>query len=393
MSKVFVPDGRSIASVAIVRSLGKTGKEITLGNESRISATAFSKYVKHRIIYPSPEKSPDLFTSEMYNLIKKEKFDVVMPVRDATTILFSKLKDRLKKFTKIPIPDYDTIMKGRNKGQTLKTAIDIDIPCPKTYFEKEDMSKLKDSLEYPLLVRACESSGSRGIVRVDSPEKLMSEYHKIKKQFGEVMVQEYIPHLGDAYNVSALFNQDSEPRAVFAMKKIRQYPITGGPTAFAESIKGTEVKNYAVKLLKEMNWVGVAEVEFLFDERDKKPKLLEINPRFWNPLSLAINSGVDFPSLLYDMTLNGDIKPVTNYKLGIKWRYFIYDFLCFMDTPNKLNKLSEFATFHEVYDAILSFDDPGPAFGSLFDGFVSLMNKERREHVFQRGWHTKRKMS
>lgn len=71
MSKVFVPDGRSIASLAIVRSLEKTGKEITLGNKSRISATAFSKYVKHRIIYPSPEKSPDLFTSEMYNLIKK----------------------------------------------------------------------------------------------------------------------------------------------------------------------------------------------------------------------------------------------------------------------------------------------------------------------------------
>lgn len=385
MSKVFVLDGRSMASVAIVRSLGKTGKEITLGNESRISATAFSKYVKHRIIYPSPEKSPDLFTSKMYNLIKKEKFDVVMPVRDATTILFSKLKDRLKKYTKIPIPDYETVMKGRNKGQTLKIALDIDIPCPKTYFKEEEISKLKESSEYPLLIRACESSGSRGIVLVDSPEKLMSEYHKLKDQFGEVMVQEYIPHLGEAYNVSALFNQYSEPRAVFAMKKIRQYPITGGPTAFAESIEGTEVKNYAIKLLKEMNWVGVAEVEFLFDERDKKPKLLEINPRFWNPLSLAIHSGVDFPSLLFDMALNGDIKPVTNYKLGIKWRYFIYDILCYMDSKNKFSSIPEFIDFQNVHDAILSFSDPGPTIGSLIDGFFSLLNVERKKHVFDRG--------
>lgn len=386
MSKVFVPDGRSMATVAIVRSLGKTGKEITLGNESRISAAAFSKYVKHRIVYPSPEKYPDIFSSEMYKLIKKEKYDVVMPVRDATTILLSKLKNRLNKYTKIPIPNYETVMNGRNKGQTLKIALDIDIPCPKTYFEEEDIYKLKESFEYPLLIRACESSGSRGIVRVDSPERLMSEYHNLKIQFGDVIVQEYIPHLGDAYNVSALFNQYSEPRAVFAMKKIRQYPITGGPTAFAESIEGTEVKKYAVKLLKEMNWIGVAEVEFLFDERDKKPKLLEINPRFWNPLSLAIDSGVDFPSMLYDMAMNGDIKPVNNYKLGVKWRYYIYDLLCFKDTPNKLNKISEFAQFQNVHDAILSLNDPGPAFGSLYDGFLSLLQKERREHVFKRGW-------
>lgn len=390
MPKVFVPDGRSIATVAIVRSLGKKRAEITLGNERRLSATAFSKYVKHRVVYPSPEQNPDLFTFEMCRLVKKEKFDVVMPVRDATTILFSKVKDRLSNYTNLPIPNYSTLMNGRNKAQTLKVALDIDIPCPITYFDDgEQINKLKDAFEYPLLIRPCESSGSRGIVRVDSPKKLMDEYHKIKKQFGEVIIQEYIPHVGTAYNVSALFNQYSEPRVLFAMKKIREFPLTGGPTAFAESVEGADVKKYASKLLKEMNWVGVAEVEFLYDERDKKPKLLEINPRFWNPLSLAIHAGVDFPSLLCEMALNGDIKPVNSYQLGVKWRYYIYDFLCFKDSKNKFSKISEFATFHNVHDAILSFDDPGPVIGSLIDGFLSLLNAERRKHVFERGWKIK----
>lgn len=386
MKSVFVPDGRSIASVGIVRSLGEKGIDITLGNERRISAAAFSKYVKKNVVYPSPEKNPELFVSEMYNLVKKEKYDVVMPVRDSTTILFSKMKDRLSDYTKLPIPDYLTVMKGRNKAETLKVALDSGIPCPVTYFDDgEDIKKLKDAIEYPVLIRPCESSGSRGIVYVDSPENLVNEYNKIKNQFGEVMIQEYVPHTGRAYNVSALFNQYSEPRAVFAMEKIRQFPISGGPTAFAESIKGDSIKKYALKLLKDMNWVGVAEVEFIFDERDKKPKLLEINPRFWNPLSLAIHSGVDFPSLLYEMALNGDINPVNSYQLGVKWRYYIYDFLCFIYSSNKINNFSEFATFHNVHDAILSFNDPGPAFGSLLDGFSSLLSRERREHVFKRG--------
>lgn len=386
MANVFVPDGRSIASVGIVRSLGEKGIDVTLGNERRVSAAAFSKYVKNNIVYPSPEKSPELFTSEMYNLIKKEKYDVVMPVRDSTTILFSKMKDRLSDYTRLHIPDYFTLMKGRNKAETVKAALDSGIPCPLTYFNGDgNIKKLKDTIEYPVLIRPCESSGSRGIVYVGSPEELVNEYYKIKNEFGEVMIQEYIPHTGKAYNVSALFNQYSEPRAVFAMEKIRQFPISGGPTAFAESIKGDNIKKYALKLLKDMNWVGVAEVEFIFDERDKKPKLLEINPRFWNPLSLAIHSGVDFPSLLYEMALNGDVEPVNSYQLGVKWRYYIYDVLCFIYSSNKVNRIPEFATFHNVHDAILSFRDPGPAFGSLLDGFSSLVSKERREHVFKRG--------
>lgn len=386
MANVFVPDGRSVASVGIVRSLGEKGIDVTLGNERRVSAAAFSKYVKNNIVYPSPEKNPELFTYEMYSLIKKEKYDVVMPVRDSTTILFSKMKDQLSKYTKLPIPDYLTLMRGRNKAETVKAALDSGVPCPSTYFDSDkDIKKLKDTVEYPVLIRPCESSGSRGIVYVDTPEDLVKEYHKIKNQFGEVMIQEYIPHTGKAYNVSALFNQYSEPRAVFAMEKIRQFPISGGPTAFAESIKGDNIKKYALKLLKDMKWVGVAEVEFIFDERDKKPKLLEINPRFWNPLSLAIHSGVDFPSLLYEMALNGDIEPVNDYQLGVKWRYYIYDILCFIYSSNKINNISEFTTFHNVHDAILSFNDPGPAFGSLLDAFSSFLSKERREHVFKRG--------
>jgi predicted ATP-grasp superfamily ATP-dependent carboligase len=386
MADVFVPDGRSIASVGIVRSLGEKGIDVTLGNERKVSAAAFSKYVRKNIVYPSPEKKPELFLSEMYNLIKREKFDVVMPVRDSTTMLFSKMKDKFSEHTKLPISDYRTFVRGRNKAQTVKVALDSNIPCPFTYFDgDDDIKKLKDKIEYPVLIRPCESSGSRGIVYIDTPENLLKEYYKIKNQFGEVMIQEYIPHVGKAYNVSALFNKYSEPRAVFAMEKVRQFPISGGPTAFAVSIKGDEVKKYALKLLKDMNWVGVAEVEFIFDERDKKPKLMEINPRFWNPLSLAIHSGVDFPSLLYEMAINDDIKPVTDYQLGVKWRYSIYDFLCFIYSSNKIRNFSKFATFTNVHDAMFSLDDPGPAFGSILDGFASILSKERREHVFKRG--------
>lgn len=41
-------------------------------------------------------------------------------------------------------------------------------------------------------------------------------------------------------------------------------------------------------------------VEWKVDLRDGRPKLMEINPRFWGSLELAVRSGVNFPSLYAD---------------------------------------------------------------------------------------------
>jgi len=392
MSRVFVTDGRSKASVAIVRSLGKKNIEVTASNDRKINPTFLSKYVKNRVIYPSPEKTPDLFISEMYKLIKKERYEVVIPVRDATTILFSKYKNKFSNFTKMPIPNYEVIMKGRDKAQTVKIAIENGIPCPETYFvDDEDINKMKSNLKYPVLIRPKESSGSRGIVYVDSPEKLMYEYKKVQSQYDGVMIQEYIPHGGEHYSVCALFNQYSEPRASFVYKEIRQYPITGGPATFSESTERLDVLKYTLKLLKAMNWYGVAHADFMIDEGDKKPKLLEINPRFWTSLNLAILSGVDFPYLLYKMAIEGDVKSVNNYQIGVKMRVLPEDILCFLCTPNKFKKLPEFITFNGIGDAILSLDDPCPAVGVILESIISFLSKEQRAHAFNRGWSSQQK--
>jgi len=389
MENVIVTDGRSKATIPVVRSLGKRGIKITAGNERMLCPTFFSRYVSKRFVYPSPEEYPDLFIRKLHEMVCMKKYDVLIPIRDAATLLLSKNKNEFSKFVKTPVADYKTIMKGRDKAQTLKIAIKNGIPCPKTYFtEDTNLEEIKREIEYPVLIRARESSGSRGISYVDSHSKFDEEYNRIKSLYRHPLVQEYIPHKGCAYNVSTLFNEDSEPRATFIMRKIRQYPPTGGPTAFAESIYKPEIVEYAVELLKAMKWYGVAEVEFLFDDRDKKTKLLEVNPRFWDPLGLAVASGVDFPYLLYKMAIDGDVDPVIKYKVGIKWRYMIYDTLYFMSMPNKFRTLPQYLNFigRDKKHAFLSLDDPGPAFGAVLDAFQSLLSKDRREHVFARGW-------
>ena len=384
MSSVFVTDASKRESLAIVRSLAKKGIKVTAGENRRICCSFFSKYVKNKIIYPNPNRNPRSFMQNIYELVKRSKYDAIFPVDDQTTILFSKYKDKLSKYTKVPVADYETIMKGRDKAKTIKIAMENGIPCPKTYDDIEEIRK--DEIEFPVVIKPRESSGARGIVYVNSsPEKFVREYKRVRNKYGAPLIQEYIP--GEHYNISTLFNMDSELRAVFVLKKIRQYPVSGGPVTFAVSVEKPDVVKYAVKLLKAVNWYGVAEVELIIDKRDKKPKLLEVNPRFWSPLELAILSGVDFPYLLYKMAMDGDVKPVITYKTGVKLRFLAGDILWLLSTPNKPKALPEFIKFRDnnLGYAILSLDDPKPMIGFLLDNFLSLMRKEGREHAFGRG--------
>jgi len=199
-------------------------------------------------------------------------------------------------------------------------------------------------------------------------------------------VQEYIPG-NEIYGVSALLNKDSKPRAVFVHKRIRQFPITGGPSTYRVSVSKPSLAKLGLKLLEEMKWYGVAMVEFKIDIRDGKPKLIEVNPRFVGSLSLAIAAGVDFPHLLYKMAINGDIQPTYNYKIGVKSRFLLFgDVFHFLASREKLKLIPEFFKFCEKnlsYD-IWNARDSLPAFIRLLSGLRYVWDREMWEYGFRR---------
>jgi hypothetical protein len=67
-------------------------------------------------------------------------------------------------------------------------------------------------------------------------------------------------------------------------------------------------------------------VEFKLDQADNTPKLMEINGRFWGSLQLAIDAGVDFPSILLQTVTGEPVQPVDAYRIGVKSRWLLGDF-------------------------------------------------------------------
>jgi predicted ATP-grasp superfamily ATP-dependent carboligase len=98
--------------------------------------------------------------------------------------------------------------------------------------------------------------------------------------------------------------------------------VTGGPSTICVSVVDDRLTGYAASLIRELEWSGVAMVEF---KKDDDYRLMEVNPRFWGSLPLATRAGLNFPDLLCRRAMGEDIGPAPRTFAGVKLRFLPLD--------------------------------------------------------------------
>lgn len=383
---IFICDGRSRSSLPIIRTFGEKKFKVVIG-ESFKCFSFMSKYVDEKVIYPDPEKNPE----EFYNFIKKylseNKIDLFIPVRDETTYISSVNKKELSKITNLIVPDKIKFEICRDKSKTIKFIRNLKIPHPKTIinFKYLTYDSIIKKVGLPFLFKPCIGSGSRGIIKISSEIEYSNTYRKVVSENRKYMIQEFIPN-GGAFGVEVVYFE-GERKAYFVHKRLREYPISGGPSTLRLSVHDSLMEELSFKIFDNLKWHGVAMAEFRVDNRDNKPKLMEINPRFWGSLSTGIFAGVDFPFILYCLINNVEFK--SDYEVGKMSRWLLFgDVLWFISTKNKIKNLRKFFKFHKhniTYD-IISKDDFMPTIGIFADLIKTLFNLKKLKHIFKRGW-------
>jgi predicted ATP-grasp superfamily ATP-dependent carboligase len=389
---VLVAEGENPVAIPILRSLAR--REINVAAMVSINRpfSRFSKYCSRLILVPSTAREKE-YAVAVEKIVKKMKFDVLFPIFEWSLMPISKNRDRISPYVHLPIASHESILVCYDKLSTLKLAISEGVPVPQTYFVQNsvELKEVAHKIGYPAVVKprwsvvwCCDRAfNMRGAV-VNSADELMVTYNSMHRYFPFPLIQEYVP--GINYSVACLYNQ-GRPRAFCCIKVYRAWPPTGGNSCFRESVKlDYRMRKYAERLLEALDWHGIAEVEFRLDSRDDVPKLMEINPRFWGSLSVAVKAGVDFPHLLYRITMDGDVNGIFNYRVGVKGRYFEQELLylasLFKTASNpglkarrKLRLLSDWLKFYEpglFYD-LFDQDDPLPFMYSLASSLPGLL--------------------
>jgi predicted ATP-grasp superfamily ATP-dependent carboligase len=311
-----------------------------------------------------------------------------MPMDDAIMDIVMKSLDELEKHCRFLLPPKDSYVLASDKFETMMLANKQGVRCPDTYLPKneEEAKEIAEKAVFPLTIKPRKSSGSRGIRKIDDKDTLLSVFHDIQAEYSTPMIQEWIPH-GDRYDVCLLYDQNHEVKASFVQKEIRHFPMPIGPSTVQESVIKDELIELSLHLLKPLNWSGIVEVEYMIDPGTNQPVLMEINPRFWNSLELAVQSGVDFPYLLYQLCIGQEIANVSEYQIGRRNRWlFPGDTLHFLLNPRRFSmKPSFFATRKQlVYDDTFSLSDPLPGVILILSCFRFAFSLKTWKLFFQR---------
>jgi len=329
MGKVLVLGKDMRAFLTVIRSLGRGGHTVHVAWCPKAAPALNSKYIKKAHKLAPYSNSDDSWMFQMIELFKKEKFDLVIPCHDDDILPLQKYRNELERHTRVYLLNERSFEYGFNKQKMnrLARSLRINLPKERIVYNLSELSRAFSELGPPLVVKPLSSftlddlNNKQFVVKIYQEEEIQDQKSDMLQK-GRLLVQENFIGIGVGVSVIAIHGKIL---AAFQHERVHE-PLPGGGSSYRKSVSlDTELLKAAKKLLSELNYTGVAMVEFKRNPENGYWIFIEINPRFWGSLPLAVASGVDFPLYLYQMLVEGRKSFPKLYKEGIYCRNLIND--------------------------------------------------------------------
>jgi predicted ATP-grasp superfamily ATP-dependent carboligase len=325
----IVTDALWRKSVASIRSLGRSGYDVTALGDSWLTTGFYSRFTRNRRVGPTAARSEQGFGELIGDAVAAAVGGgrpVILPMEDESCSWLLRNGTGLEADWLLPSPDAFAI--ANDKAATTRLALSLGVPCPRTLFPSSPVELLELARSEKKTRWIAKPYISKGSVGILYDNQLAAESVSYEWQtHGALMLQERIDPHGQASGVSLLYDKEGQCRAVFCHRRLKQYPLSGGPSTSRVSVPIAEMHDlvaHSRRILENLGWRGVAMVEWKQDQESGEHRLLEINPRFWGSLELAIRSGVDFPTL-YARAAAGSLPPGDwpAYQAGVICRWMV----------------------------------------------------------------------
>ena len=361
MKTVVVTDAKYRASVAAVRTLGRAGYRVVV-TQTRADCAwtppAFvSRYVSARHWLPGSASDPH-YADYLLALLEQYDAPVLFCAGAATLNVVSWQRERFRTLCRFLIASPASLDALNDKETVRRRCLELRLPVPLEYDGKPE--------RYPVVVKPhCgEKFGlkaqERYIIAQNENEwkralSIMSAYDAAP------LVQEYLE--GEGAGASLLVGEDGALLDALCHRRVREYPITGGPSSCCESVYDEGMIQQAYTLLRSFGFRGLAMVEF------KAGRILEVNPRVWGSFPLTEKAGSPL-TLRYVQAALGAPPPYAPrlYREGVRMRFLLNDsaaILSLLRCGRWREALRALPDCFFAEEALSSWRDPAPMFRYL----------------------------
>jgi D-aspartate ligase len=324
--------GGDYQGLGIVRSLGRQGVPVCVIDDEH-SISRYSRYTTHTIAVPDLRDERRAVDSVL-DIGQRLNFRgwVLYPTREETVAAFARFRSLLSPFFRVPTPEWETTQWFWDKRKTYSLANELGIPVPRTWYPHGTADLERITIDPPYAVKPAikehffyETKAKAW--RANNRIELRQLFQRAAAQVGpdEVMIQELIPGGGNQQFAYCAFFKEHRAIGSMVVRRSRQHPPEfGRASTFVETIELPILEELSERFLRAINYYGLVEMEYKFDQRDGQYKLLDVNGRTWGYHSIGRSAGVDFPHMLFADQV-GDPVRVQRGRSGVTWIRLITD--------------------------------------------------------------------
>ncbi len=374
---VLITDEHYKHSLGMVRHLGRMGTHVSVVASAENSLVCRSRYCQEAVLSTGP--TVEAYVEATLRAVRRVHYDLVIPVSYAMTLALAQQRAQILRYTHLELVESNTIELAGNKVKMTELAGNLGVPAPRTVApaSPDEINNGLRELTFPVVIKPRKESPGHPPVRYARNRGELQDL-LAGESFSESeapLLQEFIPGRGCGFFATY---QKGVCKRVFMHRRVREYPATGGVSSCAESFYDPKLEAYGRRMLDALGWHGVAMVEFRQDSRDGDYKLMEINPKFWGSLDLALAAGADFPDDLCQMALGKSLPFVADYRRNLRFHWPLSssgDLFHLWTRPTSLfNVVSDFLDPRVRSNVWIS--DPGPNFEEV-RGLVSRLLRRR----------------
>jgi predicted ATP-grasp superfamily ATP-dependent carboligase len=323
--RVLVTDLEQRAALASIRSLGKAGMRVFGVTHAPHAIGGRSRYLYEQRVVPDPLAQPAAFATEVLRYAEQADVDVILPVSEAAHLAL--YDGDAVSGRRVAAAAQAAFLRAADKELARAQASRCGLQVPAQVVMALGATDAAAAATFPCVIKPVRSVpvGDTHRVKVGvsyaaTPESLAQALGAYPASAFPVLLQERIA--GSGLGVS-LLRWSGQLLAASAHRRLREKPVTGGVSVLSETVALPDsTLARCVALLDALDYRdGVAMIEFKGDSLDA-PTFMEINPRLWGTVQLAIDAGVDVPALLVRAALGQVPTTEVRSRPGVRLRWF-----------------------------------------------------------------------
>jgi predicted ATP-grasp superfamily ATP-dependent carboligase/protein-tyrosine-phosphatase len=295
------------AFLALARSLGRRGVEVHAAPSDFSSPALKSRYIAAAHRLPSYPLDPRAWEAALARLIAGHGFRKVVPTSDSGLFMLRHHCEALGR-DRIGIANEPALEIFSDKANTRALAREhgVEVARGRLLGGGEKAPALADELGLPLVLKP-RTSYALGDIATKRSAQVVRNMAELDRQLRSgawdgCVAESFFPGVGVGLSVLA-----RRGKILFAYqhRRLHESSETGASTKRVSEPADPALLAAARPLAAAARLDGVAMFEFRVDRSSGRHVLLEVNPRFWGSLPLAVAAGADFPALWWDVAVRG----------------------------------------------------------------------------------------